>query len=227
MQPERHQGEQDRAERRVVDGAQRVVQAAGLVGVVGDGRPAEQPADDGEGDALDDVADLAEPDDPVADTAGEVLGELLLHAAADEPDAQHDDRRPRPRSPGCGRTARTAAGRSNPPPCCHSTDDVPRSVEMAAIAMAAYAIARPAEPSRLRIRLNPAGRSRWPQMASISLPDRQREQADHGDPQQRPPRTAARPSRQAHPSATPPARCPVPDQAICNAIQPIRMCTTP
>ena len=91
-QPQRHQGEQDRPERRVVHGAQRIVQAAGLLGVIGDGRPAEQPADDDVGDALDDVPGLAEPDDLLADTAGEVVGELLLDAAADQPDAQHDDR---------------------------------------------------------------------------------------------------------------------------------------
>jgi len=45
---------------------------------------------------------------------------------------------------------------------------VPRIVAIPATAMTVYETARPTDPSRLRMRLNPAGRSRCPQIASIS-----------------------------------------------------------
>jgi len=45
---------------------------------------------------------------------------------------------------------------------------VPRIVAIPATAMTVYETARPTDPSRLRTRLNPAGRSRCPQIASIS-----------------------------------------------------------
>jgi hypothetical protein len=73
-QAEGHQRQQDRTEGRVVHGAQRVVDAAGLFRVVADARPTEQATDDDEGDALRDVADLPEPHHAPADAAGQVVG---------------------------------------------------------------------------------------------------------------------------------------------------------
>src|SRR5689334_15351988 len=79
---DRDQAEQERPERLLEHLVQRDVEAARLLRVVGDGGVAEEPADDGEGDALGHVAGLAERDVRPARLAAvalgvEVLAELL------------------------------------------------------------------------------------------------------------------------------------------------------
>ena len=70
--------EQHLAERLLEHLVQRLVEAAGLLGVVGDGGVEEQAADDRDGDALGDVADLAEQQVRLAGLAALALGGQVL-----------------------------------------------------------------------------------------------------------------------------------------------------
>ena len=74
--------EQERAEGLVEHLVQRLVEVARLAGVVGDRGVQDQAADDGDGDALADVADLAEHQVRLAGLAGLALGGEVLGVAS-------------------------------------------------------------------------------------------------------------------------------------------------